>query len=90
MNGWPSFITSVLCSVLRGRLPGASALASPGYERVVVAAAVEDEPEVAHHDAGAEAAVQARLEADHVAILVDHGDVARVALVIGFAFEVDV
>ena len=22
MKGWPSFITSVLCSVLRGRLPG--------------------------------------------------------------------
>ena len=47
-------------------------------------------PGVAHHDAGAEAAVQARLEADHVAILVDDGDVARVAFVIGVAVEVDV
>src|SRR5712691_947110 len=29
MNGWPPFMMSVLCSVLRGRFPGASALASP-------------------------------------------------------------
>src|SRR5437016_9011163 len=28
-NGWRSFITSVLCNVLRGRFPGSSALASP-------------------------------------------------------------
>ena len=28
-HGSPSFMTSVLCSVLRGRLPGARALASP-------------------------------------------------------------
>src|ERR1051325_12055837 len=41
------------------------------HQRVVVAAAVEDEAEISHDDAGAEAAVQAWLEAHHVAILVD-------------------
>jgi hypothetical protein len=43
MNGWPSFITSVLCSVLRGRLPGSSAFASRD-QRVVVAAAMKMMP----------------------------------------------
>ena len=87
MHGWPSFITSVLCSVLRGRLPGSSAFGLARRERVVVAAAVEDEAQVAHHDARAEPAVQAGLETDHVVVLVDHGDVAGVAFVIGLTLE---
>ena len=58
-------------------------------EGVVIATAIEDEPEIAHHDARAPAAVKARLEADHVAVLVDDGDVAGVAAVAGIAFEVD-
>src|SRR5204863_9512005 len=59
------------------------------HQRVVVAAAVEDESELAHDHTRAEAAVEARPEADHVAVLVDDGEIARVALLIRFTHEAD-
>src|SRR5207249_4503119 len=50
---------------------------------VVVAAAVEDETEIAHYYPSAKRAVQAGRETDHVARAIDDRDVTGVALVIG-------
>ena len=50
-----------------------------GLEGEVVGAAIEEDAEPGHHDARAPRAVDARLEADHVAVLVDDGQIARVA-----------
>src|SRR5579864_374788 len=61
-----------------------------GHERVVIAAAVEDESQVPHHHLGAEPAVQAGGERDHVAFFVHYGDIAGIAFVIGMALYVDV
>src|SRR2546427_11975069 len=54
-------------------------------ERVVVATAIEDETEIAHHHTGTKCAVKTRREADHVARTIDHRNVAGVAFMIGFA-----
>jgi len=74
----PSFITSVLCKVFRGLLRGSSALASRGSASSS-RRGNEDDAGVTHDHSGPEFAVQAGHETHHVAILVDHRDVAGVA-----------
>ena len=63
-------------------LTGSERIRFAGFERVVITATVEDESEVAHHHASPECAVQTRCEADHVPRVVDHRNVAGVAIVI--------
>src|SRR5262249_21680963 len=61
----------------------------PRNQGVVIAPAIEDKSQVGHHDAGSPTAVKAGHETDHVAITVDDGDIARIAVVAGVAVEVD-
>src|ERR1041384_7591229 len=53
-----------------------------GFERIVIAPAVEDETKIAHHYTVAKGAVQARCKRDHVARAVDDCDVACVTVMI--------
>src|SRR5205085_10465180 len=59
-------------------------------ERVIIAAAVEDESEIADRDLGAHAAVQARRKSDHVAGAIDCGDVTGVAGMVANTFGRDI
>src|SRR2546427_12668167 len=61
----------------------------PRNQGVVIAPAIEDKSQVGHHDARSPTAVKAGHETDHVAITVDDGDIARIAVVAGVAVEVD-
>src|SRR4051794_16606915 len=63
-------------------LTGGERIRFAGFERIVITTTVEDESELAHHDARPKRAVQTRCERDHVPRAVDDGDVACVAIVI--------
>jgi hypothetical protein len=68
-------------------LAGFKRVSFAALERVIVAAAIEDDAGISHDHAGPKQAVQAGLEAHHVAILVHDRDVAGIAVMASIAVK---